>query len=99
MPVDFLTHQTLNLYIKIHQKMTQCSIVAHLSLKGMSAREIHDDNVATLGPDAVSYSSVTRYICEGRFPLSKPEVWLSDFECWVNWPEWVIKHERKYHIQ
>jgi hypothetical protein len=39
----------------------------------MSAREIHDDIVATLGPDAVSYSSVTRYLCETRFPPSKPE--------------------------
>jgi hypothetical protein len=39
----------------------------------MSAREIHDDIVATLGPDAVSYSSVTRYLREARFPPSKPE--------------------------
>jgi hypothetical protein len=38
--------------------MTQRPIVACLSLKWMSAREIHDDIVATLGPDAVSYSSV-----------------------------------------
>jgi hypothetical protein len=44
--------------------MTQPPIVAYLSLKGMSAREIHDDIVATLGPDAVSYSSVTRYLRE-----------------------------------
>jgi hypothetical protein len=58
MPVDFLTHETLNLYIKTHQKMTQGPIVAYLSLKAMSTREIHNDIVATLGPDAVSYSSV-----------------------------------------
>jgi hypothetical protein len=38
--------------------MTQRPIVAYLSLKWMSAREIHDDIVATPGPDAVSYSSV-----------------------------------------
>jgi hypothetical protein len=38
--------------------MTQRPIIAYLSLKGMSAREIHDDIVATFGPDAVSYSSV-----------------------------------------
>jgi hypothetical protein len=44
--------------------MTQRPIVAYLSLKGMSAREIHDGIVATLGPDAVSYSSVTRYFRE-----------------------------------
>jgi hypothetical protein len=29
--------------------------------------------VATLGPDAVSYNSVTRYLREARFSLSKPE--------------------------
>jgi hypothetical protein len=38
--------------------MRQRPIVAYLSLKGMLAREIHDDIVATLVPDAVSYSSV-----------------------------------------
>jgi hypothetical protein len=38
--------------------MTQCPIVAYLSLKWISAGEIHDDIVATLGPDAVPYSSV-----------------------------------------
>jgi hypothetical protein len=32
--------------------MTQCPIVAYFSLKGMSAREIHDDIVTILGPDA-----------------------------------------------
>jgi hypothetical protein len=53
--------------------MTQRPIVADLSLKGMSAREIHDDIIATIGPDAVSYSSVTRYLCETGFPPSKPE--------------------------
>jgi transposase-like protein len=44
--------------------MTQRPIVAYLSLKRMSTREIHDDIVAALGPDAVSYSSVTRYLRE-----------------------------------
>jgi hypothetical protein len=39
----------------------------------MSAREIHDDLVATLAPDAVSYSSVARYLREARFPPLKPE--------------------------
>jgi hypothetical protein len=53
--------------------MTQRPIVADLSLKGMSAREIHDDIVASIGPDAVSYCSVTRYLYEARFPPSKPE--------------------------
>jgi hypothetical protein len=44
--------------------MTQRPIVAYLSLKGTSARDVHDDIVATLGPDGVSYSSVTRYLRE-----------------------------------
>jgi hypothetical protein len=48
----------LNLYVKAHQKMTQPPIVTYLSLKGMSAREIHDDIVTTLVPDAVLYSLV-----------------------------------------
>jgi hypothetical protein len=48
----------LNLYVKAYQKMPQRPIVAYLSLKGMSGPEIHDDIVDTLGPDAVSYSSV-----------------------------------------
>jgi hypothetical protein len=38
--------------------MTQRPIVAHLSLKWMSTREIHDDIVGTLGADAVPHNSV-----------------------------------------
>jgi hypothetical protein len=41
---------------------------------------IHDDIVATLGPDAVSYSSVTRYLREARFPTSKPEPYPTDVQ-------------------
>jgi hypothetical protein len=58
--------------------MTQRPIVANLSLKGMSAREIHDDIVATLGFDVVSHSSVTRSLREARFPPSKPELHPAD---------------------
>jgi hypothetical protein len=60
--------------------MAQRPIVADLSLKGMSAREIHDDIVATLGPDAVSYSSVARYFREARFPPAKPEPHPADVQ-------------------
>jgi hypothetical protein len=63
-----------------HQKMMQRPIVAYLSLKGMSAREIHDDIVATLGSDAVSYSSATRHLREARFPPSKPEPHPADVQ-------------------
>jgi hypothetical protein len=70
----------LNLYVKAHQKMTQCPIVVYLSLKGISAREIHDEIVATLGPDAVSYSSVARYLRDARFPPLKPEPYPVDVQ-------------------
>jgi hypothetical protein len=60
--------------------MTQCPIVAYLSLKGMSAREIHDDIVVTLEPDAVSSNSVTRSLREARFPPSKPELHPADVQ-------------------
>jgi hypothetical protein len=55
-------------------------MVAYLSLKRMSAREIDDDIVATLGRDVVSYSSVTRYLCEARFPPSKTETHPADVQ-------------------
>jgi hypothetical protein len=68
------------MYLQAHQKMTQRPVVAYLSLKGMSVPEIHDDIVVTLGPDAVSYSSVARHFCEARFPPSKPEPHPSDVQ-------------------
>jgi hypothetical protein len=60
--------------------MTSRPIAVYLSLKGMSAREIHDDIVATLGPDVVSYTSVTRYLGEAQFPPSKPEPYPADVQ-------------------
>jgi hypothetical protein len=60
--------------------MTQHPIITYLALKGMLAREIHDDIVATLGPDAASYSSVTRYLREARFPPSKAELHPTDVQ-------------------
>jgi hypothetical protein len=60
--------------------MTQGPIAAYLLLKGMPGREIHDDIVATLGSDAVSYSSVTRYLPEARFPPSKQEPHPADVQ-------------------
>jgi hypothetical protein len=38
--------------------MTQHLIVAYLSLKEITARDIHDHIVATHGPDGVPYNSV-----------------------------------------
>jgi hypothetical protein len=60
--------------------MTRRPVVAYLSLKGMSTREIHDAIVVTSAPDAVSYSSITSYLCEARFPPLKPELHPTDVQ-------------------
>jgi hypothetical protein len=70
--------------------MTQRPIVAYLSLKGMSAREIYGDIVATLGPNAVSYSLVTHYLREARFPPSKPEPHPTDVQRDLDDPDRAI---------
>jgi hypothetical protein len=46
--------------------MDQRSIALYLHLKGLSARAIHDDHVATLGPKTVAYRRVTRYLREAK---------------------------------
>jgi hypothetical protein len=60
--------------------MTQRPIVAYFSPKGTSARQIHDDIVDTLGPDALSYSSVIRDLREARFLPSKSEPHPADIQ-------------------
>jgi hypothetical protein len=68
--------------------MMQRPIVAYLSLKWMSTREIHDDIVANLGPDtvypiqfsSVQFSSITRYFHEAQFPPPKPELYPVDIQ-------------------
>jgi hypothetical protein len=55
--------------------MDQRSIVLYLHLKELSAHTIHDDLVAALGPKAVAYSRVTRYLREAK--LGTAEVTLS----------------------
>jgi hypothetical protein len=52
--------------------MDQQSIVLYLSRKGLSAVAIHDDLVATLGAEAVSYPSATRSLREAIFASSNP---------------------------
>jgi hypothetical protein len=42
------------------------SIVLYLKVKGMNAREIHIDFVATLGTKVPGYSTVTRWFREGQ---------------------------------
>jgi hypothetical protein len=52
--------------------MDQQLIVLYLSRKGLSALAIHDDLVATLGAETVSYPSVTRCLREAIFASSNP---------------------------
>jgi hypothetical protein len=56
----------------------------------MSAREIHDYIVPTLGPDALSYSPVTRYLREARFPPLEPEPYTADVQRDLNYSDQVI---------
>jgi hypothetical protein len=50
----------------IVSKVDHRSAVLDLHLKGLSAHGIHDSLVATLGPNAVAYSRVTRYLREAQ---------------------------------
>jgi hypothetical protein len=54
--------------------MDQRSIAVYLDLKGLSARAIHEDLIATLGADAVGYSTVTRYLRETHFSPSTDRI-------------------------
>jgi hypothetical protein len=71
------------------KKMEQRSIILYLARKGLSLLAIHGDLVTTLGTDAdaVSYSSVTRYLRDAIFassnqhtplPEPKPEAQFDD---------------------
>jgi hypothetical protein len=45
----------------------QRPIVLYLRIKGMALDAIHDDLVRTLGKDAVTYSTVTKYTRNAQF--------------------------------
>jgi hypothetical protein len=49
----------------------QRSIVLYLHLNGLLAHVIHDDLVATLGPKAVTYSTVTGYLRETELGIAE----------------------------
>jgi ATPase subunit of ABC transporter with duplicated ATPase domains len=51
--------------------MDQRTIVAYLALKGLSARAIHEDRMATLGRDAMAYSTVARYLHDAHCSPSR----------------------------
>jgi hypothetical protein len=59
--------------------MDQRSVVLDLHLKGLSAHAIHEDLVATLGPKAVAYSTVTHHLREAK--LGTAEVTLDPEPC------------------
>jgi hypothetical protein len=48
--------------------MDQRPIVLFLSMKGLSAQDIHGELVAVLGFDAIGYSTVTMYRRQTRIP-------------------------------
>jgi hypothetical protein len=53
--------------------MDEQMIIAYLALTGLSARAIHDVLTATLGRDAVAYSSVKRYLREAHLRPSSQD--------------------------
>ena len=49
------------------------SIVLYLSEKEMSATAIHNDIIKTLGPNTISYKTVTKYLRATKFsPCNSP---------------------------
>jgi hypothetical protein len=60
--------------------MDQRSIVPYLTSKELAAIAIHHDLVATLGPDALSYSAVTHCLREIIFVLSNSPANIPDAE-------------------
>jgi hypothetical protein len=65
-------NRTLNRTFRDVKYIDQQSTGLYLSKKGLSAVAIHDDLVATLGAEAVSYPSLTPYLPEAIFASSKP---------------------------
>jgi hypothetical protein len=53
--------------------MDQRSICLFLAMKGLSARDLHNELVAVLVPDAIAYSTVTSYLRRRQFPAISSE--------------------------
>jgi hypothetical protein len=47
--------------------MEQRSVCLFLAVKGLLVRAIHDELAAVLGPDAIAYSTVTKYLRQKQF--------------------------------
>jgi hypothetical protein len=59
---------------------SQRALTIYLVRQGLSAAEIHIDLVATLGPESVSYPSVTHYLRQEKFATPRPSVIFSEPE-------------------
>jgi hypothetical protein len=68
----FLQNRTLNPDVQRRQIHRPTIIIFYPSRKGLSTVAIHDDLVATLGAEAVSYPSMTRSLREAIFASSHP---------------------------
>jgi hypothetical protein len=55
-------------------KISQRAITLCLASKWLSAVEIDGDLVVTLGPESVSYPSLTHYLRQAKFGTSKPSI-------------------------
>jgi hypothetical protein len=53
--------------------MDQRSICLFLAMKGLSARDVHNELVAVLGPDAIVYLTVTSSLRQRKFPTISSE--------------------------
>jgi hypothetical protein len=53
--------------------MNQRSICLFLAMKGLSARDVHNELVAVLGPDAIAYSTVTSDLRQRQIPAISSE--------------------------
>jgi hypothetical protein len=51
--------------------LDQYSIVLYLHKKGLLPKEMHNDLVATLAPDAMRYRTVARYVHDAKCTYSK----------------------------
>jgi hypothetical protein len=54
--------------------MDQKTIVIYLRMKGMSLDAIHEDPVRTLGMNAVTYPTVTKYAHSAKFSPKKDRI-------------------------
>jgi hypothetical protein len=95
---DFLRNYRLCPDVERRKKTQQRSIVLYLARKGLSPLAVHDNLVTTLGADAnaLSYSSVTRYLRDAVFtssnpptPLPEPEAQFDNYDHAIMLSSWL----------